>query len=108
MSEQRGVKWTVCHVSGYTIACDPGCNTITPYPKTYKREELKKGTNITAHCEYLPKIVVGAIGEDFIELRCGPQKTVLYTGGYYESPPQLRLLRSQRTLRVASLHKGSS
>lgn len=86
MSEQRGVKWTECHVSGYTVACDPGCNTITPYPKTYKREELKKGTNITAHCEYLPKIVVGAIGEDFIELKCGPRKTVLYTGGYYESP----------------------
>lgn len=80
--------WSVCEVRGYTVACDPGCNTITPYPKDYTPKQLRKGMNLSEHCSYLPKVKVATFGENFVEVHCGFTKKVLYTGDYFQSPRQ--------------------
>ena len=79
-------EWSVCRVSGYTIACDPGHQTITPYPKQYTREQIKVGMNLTAYCDYLPTVKVKEVGPNFLTLQFSGKNTTLLTGNYIETP----------------------
>lgn len=81
-------EWSACHISGYTIACDPGCQTITPYPKTYTREQIKVGMNLTGYCEYLIKVKVKEIGPNYLTLQYSGTNHILTTGARLETPRQ--------------------
>lgn len=78
--------WAECNVQGYTIACDPGRNTITPYPKHYTPDQIKKGMNLTAHCEYLPPVIVREVGKNFLTLQYGGTVKSIFTGGHIQTP----------------------
>lgn len=62
-------KWTECKVCGYIVACDPGINNFSSYPKSFSRKELKIGMNLCAHEEHLPKVIVKKIADDHIVVR---------------------------------------
>ena len=79
-------KWSVCQIEGCTVACDPGCNTITPYPKEYTPEQIEKGMVLTDYCSYLPKVKVMEVGENYLVLKSGELKQTIFTGDYYCSP----------------------
>lgn len=79
-------EWSVCRISGYTVACDPGCQTITPYPKEYTREQIKVGMNLTSYCSYLPSVKVKEVGSNFLTLQCYGKNTTLLTGSYIDTP----------------------
>lgn len=81
-------EWSVCHISGCTVACDPGIQTITPYPKTYTREQIKVGMNLTGYCEYLIKVKVKEIGPNFLTLQHSGANHILTTDGCLETPRQ--------------------
>ncbi|MBQ1202097.1 MAG: hypothetical protein IIX59_09005, partial [Alistipes sp.] len=81
-------EWSVCHISGCTVACDPGCQTITPYPKSYTREQIKVGMNLTGYCEYLIKVKVKEIGPNYLTLQYSGANHILVTGARLETPRQ--------------------
>ena len=89
-NEKKAGRWEVCKVRGWISAVDPGRVSSECYPKVYKRDELRKGQNLSAHNEYLneylPSVVVKEIAEDHIVLFVGGQRHTIYTGESYTTP----------------------
>ncbi len=79
-------QWTICDVQGYTVACDPGRQTITPYPRMVNREQIKVGMNLASHCNYLPDVKVKEIGDNYLILRYSGKDNTIFTGGYLQTP----------------------
>lgn len=79
-------EWSICRVSGYTVACDPGHQTITPYPKEYTRDQIKVGMNLTSYCSYLPSVKEQEIVPNFLTLQNSGKNTTLITGNYLDTP----------------------
>ena len=67
--ESSEKRWEFCYVSGCIIACDPGIQNLSHYPKQYKRSEMRVGMNLCAHNEHLPVVTLKAMGENFIEVQ---------------------------------------
>ena len=87
MEKEKTVRrWEVCKVRGWISAMDPGRVSSECYPKVYKRDELRKGQNISSHNEHLPSVVVEEIAEDHIVLFTGGQRHTIYTGETYTTP----------------------
>lgn len=84
--EKSEKRWEYCYVTGYTVACDPGHQTLTPYPKTYKRSEMKPGMNLCAHCEYLPTVYLKEMGDDFIVIKTFGQQYTVCLGKSLDTP----------------------
>ena len=83
-------RWEICIVGGWITAVDPGCLCSASYPMEFRRDELRKGQNLSAHNEYLneylPSVVVKEIAEDHIVLFAGGQRHTIYTGETYTTP----------------------
>lgn len=58
--------WNVCQVNGYITASDPGRLNTSCSHKTYKKSELWIGMNLCAYDEYLPKVILKEIDDDYI------------------------------------------
>lgn len=72
MKDYREImKWDECRVTGYITACDPGRNTTSCDKRTYRRDELKIGMNLTSFDRDLPSVTVAEIGEDYLVVRMG-------------------------------------
>ena len=79
-------SWKVCNINGWVTACDPGRLTSTPYHKSYRREELSRGMNLTAYCEDLPDVKVREIGTDFLTVAFSGRQHKIPTGGHIDTP----------------------
>lgn len=58
--------WNVCQVNGYITASDPGLLNTSCSHKTHKKSELWIGMNLCAYDEYLPKVILKEIDDDYI------------------------------------------
>lgn len=58
--------WNVCQVNGYITASDPGRLNTSCSHKTHKKSELWIGMNLCAYDEYLPKVILKEIDDDYI------------------------------------------
>ncbi len=81
-----GPEWSVCRVSGYIVACDPGHQNLTPYPAEYKRKDLSVRMNLCSHCEHLPPVIVRAIEKDHIVINYFGCDHRLDTGKWLQTP----------------------
>ena len=79
-------RWEICIVGGWITAVDPGCLCSASYPMEFRRDELGKGQNLSAHNEHLPSVVLDEIAEDHIVLFTGGQRHTIYTGESYTTP----------------------
>jgi hypothetical protein len=86
MSEQKGVKWSVCKVMGSVTAVNSGFLSSDSSTRLYERKSVKVGLNLTAYNEDLPTVTVAAVGDDFIKVRVPNSLVTIYTGEFYRSP----------------------
>ena len=83
---KKAASWEICKVRGWITAVDSGHLSSECYPKEYKRNDLRKGMDLSSHNEYLPSVVVREIAEDHIVLFAGGQRHTIYTGESYTTP----------------------
>ena len=79
-------NWTICKVCGYVVACDPGIQNFSSYPRVIKRKDLKVGMNLCSHNEDLPVVTVRSIHEDHIVLNFFGSNHRLYAGDTIYTP----------------------
>lgn len=79
-------SWNVCNINGWVTASDPGRLTSTPYHKVYRREEIRRGMNLTHYCEYLPQVKVAEIGPDFLVVAFSGRRYKLLPGEHVDTP----------------------
>ena len=100
--EQESVQiWSECYISGEVTACDPGRNTTTVYAKTYRREDLSVGDNLTYYNQHLPRVKVVEIGEEYLVVNYFGSDHRVETGGRLYTPPHpLDYAYSEVTLHI--------
>ena len=77
--------WKTCNVNGWITASDPGQLTSTPYHRAYRREEIRRGMNLT-HCEYLPEVRVAEVGPDFLVVAFSGRRHKILPGDHVDTP----------------------
>ena len=86
MEKLEGVshRWSVCNIWGYIVACDPGIQNLSSYPREVKREQMKVGMNLCSHAEHLPPVVVREIADSYIVVNSfGKQHKISIDESYY-------------------------
>lgn len=78
--EKSEKRWEYCYITGYIVACDPGCQNLSYYPNRYKRSEMKEGMDLCAYQEHLPKVILKSMGENFIEVTFSGMKHKILNG----------------------------
>ena len=100
--EQKSVQmWSECYISGEVTACDPGRNTTTVYAKTYRREEISAGDNLTYYNQHLPRVKVVEIGEEYLVVNYFGGDHRVDIGGHLFTPRHpLDYAYSEVTIRI--------